>query len=165
MPTSNVRPNAGSDSPATGNAYAEWVQRQNESYRVAAIKRLQSEMPQDECAVAPTQENLKTSKWRLGFDAFATSQNLETHIHAVERVPPEGRGHSARFIPIRFMFTNKISKDEKLLLAFDAFVLSEILGHEVSLGKIIHGYNHATLKVKTSALVLKQAHWVRGGLS
>ena len=56
------------------------------------------------------------------------------------------------FIPIRFVFTNKLGKDEKLLLAFDAFVLSEILGREVSLGKIIHGDNHATLKVKTSTL-------------
>src|ERR1035438_5846952 len=68
--------------PATGNAYAEWVQRQNESYRVAAIKRLQSEMPQDECAVAPTQENLKTSKWRLGFDAFATSDRKSTRLNS-----------------------------------------------------------------------------------
>ena len=39
-----------------------------------------------------------------------------------------------------------------MLLAFDAFVLFEMLGHEVRLGKIIHGDDHATLKVKTSAL-------------
>jgi predicted RecB family nuclease len=56
-------------------------------------------------------------------------------------------------IPIRFVFTNKLGKDEKLLLAFDAIVLSEILGREVSVGKIIHGDNHATLKVKVSALI------------
>jgi hypothetical protein len=106
-------------------------------------------MPQDECAIAPAQESLKTSKWRLGFDvAVATSQNLETRLQAVERVAPEGRGKSARLIPIRFVFTNKLGKDEKLLLGFDAIVLSEILGREVSLGKIIHGDNHATLKVK-----------------
>ena len=138
--------------PATGNAYAEWAQGQNESYRDAAIKRFRSEGPQDECAVAPAQEGLKTSKWRLGFDVVATSQNLETRLHAVERVPSEGRGKSARFIPIRFVFTNKLGKDEKLLLAFDAFVLSEILGREISLGKIIHGDNQSTLKVKTSTL-------------
>jgi hypothetical protein len=78
--------------PATGNAYAEWVQSQNESYRAATIERLRSEVPQIECAVALAQENLKTSKWRLGFDIVATSQNLETRLHAVERVPPEGRG-------------------------------------------------------------------------
>jgi hypothetical protein len=32
---------------------------------------------------------------------------------------------------------------------FDAVVLSEILGREVSLAKIIHGDDHGTLKVKT----------------
>ena len=139
--------------PAPGNVYAEWVQRQNESYRVAAIERLQSEVPQEEWAVAPAQENLKTSKCRLGFDVSVTpSDNLETNVHAIERVPPEGRGKSAQFIPIRYVFTNKLGKDEKLLLAFDALVLSEILGREVSLGKIIYGDNHAMLKVKISAL-------------
>jgi predicted RecB family nuclease len=139
--------------PATGNDYAEWEQRQNESYRNAAIERLMCEVPEDECAVAPAQESLKTSKWRLGFDVLvATSQNLETRLHAVERVPPEGRGQSARLIPTRFVYANKLGKDEKLLLAFDAFVLSEILGCGMGLGKIIHGDNHATLKVKTSTL-------------
>jgi predicted RecB family nuclease len=139
--------------PATGNPYAEWAQSQNESYRDTAIERLRSEMPQDECAIAPAQESLKTSKWRLGFDvAVATSQNLETRLQAVERVAPEGRGKSARLIPIRFVFTNKLGRDEKLLLGFDAIVLSEILGREVSLGKIIHGDNHSRLKVKTTTL-------------
>jgi predicted RecB family nuclease len=139
--------------PATGNEYAKWAQSQNESYRDAAIERLRSEGPQEEGAVAPAQEDLKTSKWRLGFDIVATSQNLETRLQAVERVPSEGRGKSARFIPIRFVYTNKLGKDEKLLLAFDAFVLSDVLGGEVSVGKIIHGDNHATQNVKTSTLV------------
>jgi predicted RecB family nuclease len=39
-----------------------------------------------------------------------------------------------------------------LLLAFDALVLSEAVGCEVSHGKIIHGDNHATLNVKISSL-------------
>jgi predicted RecB family nuclease len=139
--------------PATGNDYAEWVKSQNESYRSTAIERLRSEVPPDECAIAPAQESLKTSKWRLGFDvAVATSQNLETRLQAVERVAPEGRGKSARLIPIRFVFTNKLGKDEKLVLAFDAFVLSEILGCGIGLGKITHGENPATLKVKTLSL-------------
>ena len=43
-------------------------------------------------------------------------------------------------------------KDDKLLLAFDAVALSKLLGREVSLGKIIHGDDLSTLKVKTSAL-------------
>ena len=77
---------------------------------------------------------------------------IESPLHAVERVPSEGRGKATQFIPVRFIFRNKLTKDDRLLLAFDAFVLSQILGRDVGLGKIIHGDDHATFKVKTSAL-------------
>ena len=55
----------------------------------------------------------------------------------------------------RSVFRNKLTRDDRLLLAFDALVLSQVLGREVSLGKIIHGDDHATLKVKTPALIGK----------
>jgi len=63
----------------------------------------------------------------------------EARLHAVERVPSEGRGKAARFIPIRFIFFHKLTKDDKLLLAFDAFVLGQALGRDIAFGKIIHG--------------------------
>ena len=50
------------------------------------------------------------------------------------------------------MFRNKLNPDDKLLVAFDARVLSEVLGREAGLGKIVHGENYATLEVKNSAL-------------
>ena len=177
----------------SGNAYAEWVQAQNESYRAEAAKRLTADLPADECASPGSgrreahysAETLKTAKWRFALDVPArtelgssrgneaqtslsqpstlnpkpTDQSLlpsaatiETCLHAVERIPSAGRGQPAQFVPIRFIYRNKLTKDDKLLLAFDAFVLSEMLGRAVSLGKIIHGDDHATLKVKTSAL-------------
>jgi len=34
---------------------------------------------------------------------------LSACLHAVERVPAEGRGKAAQFIPIRFVFTNKLT--------------------------------------------------------
>src|SRR6266581_3864303 len=142
--------------PTSGNAYAEWVQTQNESFRATATERLLLEIPKDESVLWPPAENLKAAKWRLAANVVVQVQMnscvLESKIHALERVPSEGRGRPAQLIPVQFMFTNKLGKDEKLLLAFDAFVLSEMLGREVGLGKIIHGDDHATQKVKTSAL-------------
>jgi predicted RecB family nuclease len=165
----------------SGNEYAGWVRAQDESYQREAARRLQEGVPETERIVAPPiTENFKTAKWRLGMDLVAqtsdrsadshvresvagdpdtrglggprSEQLLKSRLHAVERVPSEGRGKAAQFIPIRFIFRNKLTKDDKLLLAFDAFVLSETLGREVNLGKIIHGDDHATLKVRTSAL-------------
>lgn len=168
-----------------GNAYAEWVQSQSESYRAEAAKRLTADVPADECVVAPVGENLKTAKWHLAVDTLVRTPELaspeprssrghealtekseiemslltsaatvpeiqpqciaESRLHAIERVPSEGRGKVAQFIPIRYIFINKLGKDHKLLLAFDAFVLSETLGREVSLGKIIHGDDRAVV--------------------
>src|SRR6266849_6939633 len=137
----------------TGNDYADWVRNQNESYREAGTKRLMEGIPPDECVLPSTDPaNLKAAKWRLALDFPAPVQNLESRLHAVERVASEGQGKPAQFIPIRFVFTNKLTRDDKLLLAFDALVFSEMLGHEASLGKIIHGDHYATLKVKTSDL-------------
>jgi predicted RecB family nuclease len=121
-------------------------------------------------------ETLKTAKWRVAVDvparieldssrgdggqpsppenshSLTSAATIETCLHAVERIPSAGRGQPAQFIPIRFIYRNKLTKDDKLLLAFDAFAVSEMLGRAVSLGKIIHGDDHAALKVKTSAL-------------
>jgi predicted RecB family nuclease len=84
--------------------------------------------------------------------SLTSAATIENCLHAVERIPSAGRGQPAQFIPIRFIYRNKLTKDDKLLLVFDAFVVSEMLGRAVSLGKIIHGDDHAALKVKTSAL-------------
>jgi predicted RecB family nuclease len=163
----------------SGNEYAAWVRGRDESYRREAARALQEAVPETERVVAPpTTENLKAAKWRLAVDLLAqtpdradsyvresppnedthgpgapcSEQLLESRLHAVERVPSEGRRKPAQFIPIRFVFRNKLTKDDRLLLAFDAVVLSQMLGRAVGLGKIIHGDEHATLKVKTSAL-------------
>jgi hypothetical protein len=91
--------------------------------------------------------------------------SLVACLHAVERVPSAGRGKPTQFIPIRFIFTNKLTKDDRLLLGFDALVLSKALGREIAVGKIIHGDDHAMLKVKTSALAGEvRSAWKRSRL-
>jgi len=141
---------------STGNAYAEWVKTQDESYRISETSRLAASLPTDQVETSPASEHLKSAKWKLATNvtvqAPVDSSCVESSIHVVERIPSEGRGKAAQFIPIRFIFRNKLIKDDKLLMAFDAFVLSQSLGREISVGKFIHGDDHATLKVKTSAL-------------
>ena len=141
--------------PASGNAYAEWVESQNASYRATEIERLLSETPKGEVAVSPPLENLKAAKWRLAANLAAHARvnacDLEPEVDAVERAPPEGRGRPPQLIPIRFIFTNQLGEDDKLLLAFDTFVLSEVTGREISFCRIVHGDDHSALKVKTAA--------------
>ncbi len=77
---------------------------------------------------------------------------LETSLHVIERVPAEGRGKAAQFIPIRFIFFNKLTKNDKLLMAYSALVLGQEVGRDIAVGKLIHGDDHVTQKVKISAL-------------
>jgi predicted RecB family nuclease len=137
----------------TENAYADWLSIQNESCRREGVKCLTARTAPGEHVGSPSATtNLKLAKWQFAIDYVVRSQNLESRLHAVERIPSGGRSKAVQFIPIRFIPTNKISRDDKLLLAFDALVLSELLGHEVGIGRIIHGEDQAALKVKTSAL-------------
>ena len=136
----------------TDRRYVQWTQAQNDSYAAAEIRRLLSKTHRSECIVSPSADQLKADKWRLSTGVLAQTPHLEACLHAVERLPSAGRGKPAHISAIHFISTNKISKDTKLLLAFDALALSEMLKQEVSLGKILHGDNHATLNVKTSSL-------------
>src|SRR6266404_2971269 len=72
-----------------GNAYAEWVQTQNDSYRADATKRLMDGPPADECVVGPAAENLKVAKWRFALDVpvrieLCSSRGNEAQISAPE---------------------------------------------------------------------------------
>ena len=93
---------------ATGNAYAAWVQAKNEVCRVEGIKLLIAEVPDGERLVASPTENLKAATWRMAADLPAQAPNIETRVPIVERAPSAGRGKAAQFIPIRFVWTNKV---------------------------------------------------------
>lgn len=137
----------------TGNAYAAWVRTKNDVFRIEGTKRLVAEVTPDKYAIGTqAMGSLKQAAWHLGIDLAVHSQELQCFCHAVEQIPSAGRGRTTQFVPIRFLFRNKLNRDDKVLLAFDARALSEVLSRAVGLGKIVHGENYVTLKVKTSAL-------------
>jgi predicted RecB family nuclease len=139
--------------PTAGNAYAEWARAQNEAYYEGGLKRLLAMLSESDYAIAPPISKYpKDSTWRLAIDMRLRTDNLESRLQAVEKMPSEGRGRPLQFVPYRFEFANKLTKNQKLSLAFDALVLSETVGRQVNLGKIIYGDGHATLKVKLSSL-------------
>ena len=144
--------------PPSGNMYAEWVRAQTDSFRVDATEQLYSGRTKDEFALSPSSENLKAATWQMATNVIVNAQTnygiLESMIEAVERVPSEGQGRRSptQYIPVRFVFTNKLNKDETLLLAFDALVLSKALEREITNGRIIHGSNHTMKAIKTSRL-------------
>lgn len=71
----------------------------------------------------------------------------------IERIDVPGRIKRHYFIPIRFLPNEKITKRHKLLLAFDALVLSVASGKTPSFGKIIHGINQKIVKIRLAGLM------------
>jgi len=138
----------------SGNTYAEWVKTQDDFYRATETERLVAQLPNDEVAFSPPTDNIVAEKWRCAFSVMLQVPTeygvLESVLHAMERVTSTNKGNLTEFIPIRFVFASKLDKDDKLLLGFDAFVLSESLGRETRIGKIIHGADSATLQVSVS---------------
>lgn len=63
------------------------------------------------------------------------------------------RAKADQFIPLRLCPANTLTKYDRLLLAFDAWVLSKALGCEVSWGLIIHGDQHIAQRVNTVPLI------------
>jgi hypothetical protein len=56
---------------------------------------------------------------------------------------------------VRFVSFNKLTKHHRLLAVFDAIVLSEAVGQEVALCKIIHGDDYNVVNMKTGSLTCK----------
>jgi hypothetical protein len=104
------------------------------------------------CHRPSSHRNSRSAQWQLALDLVARSGNLRCSCHAVERIPSAGRGRAAQFVPIRFAFTNKLTRHDKRLLAFDAVVISKVFRREVTLGRIIKEDDRVTLIVKVSAL-------------
>jgi predicted RecB family nuclease len=142
-----------------GNAYAEWTRSQNEIYYESGLKYLLEIFPKsDRATEALISAQVKEVTWRVASDVCLQINGLESHLQAVERIPPEERGKSSQFIPYRFRFTNKLTNNDKMSLAFDALVLAETVGCEVSFGKIIHGDGTDVLKVNLASLVSEVKH-------
>ena len=139
---------------SSGNTFAEWVKTESDFYRATQTERLVARLPNDEIAFSPPMGAAQTAKWlvasSLTVQVQGDSRVLESALHAVERMTLTAKGTLSEFIPIRFVYTNKLDKDEKLLLSFDAFVLSESLRREVRFGTIIHGTDSATLRLRVS---------------
>jgi predicted RecB family nuclease len=135
-------------------AFAEWLRAKEETYLIKYIKCLtQGTATQEQVFLSPSAAgSLKRAKWLFGVGVKACTQNLETVIQVMERLPAIKRSRTVQVIPIRFTFFNKLTGNNRMQLAFDSLVLSEVLGRKICLGKIVHGDEYTVAKVKTDTL-------------
>ena len=135
------------------NVYAEWVRDKNNSYRKAGTLQILNSIQRKDCVSSPSEnENFKTSIWKFASDVTVSIKDLESHIHLIERVSL--KDHTpVQLVPIRIIANNKLTKFDKLMIAYDASILAENSKSEIAYGKIIHGDSFSCSKIKTSLLV------------
>jgi predicted RecB family nuclease len=104
----------------------------------------------------PAVEAIQQQHYRLILDCTLHASDLRAHVHGLELIrSPRTKGRSA-YVPIRFVPTERISTADKLLLAFDASVLSKACGiTPPRLGKLVHGREYATTTVPLAPLYTK----------
>jgi len=141
----------------TRNAYADWFRAKSDDFCREGIGRLLAGAKIDDCSTGTEGiERGSLALFQSAVDFFAQNENLRVSCHAVERIPSAGRSRAAQLVPIRFVFSNRPTRQDKLILAFEALVISKALGREVTLGRIIYGDGHVTLNVKVSALASRR---------
>ena len=86
-------------------------------------------------------------------DCQVRAQEMQSHLYAVERLTSPDKTNHRPYMPIRCVPREKITKQDKLLLAFDALALCTVSGQAPLFGKIIHGRKQATAKVELAGLM------------
>ena len=137
----------------TGNTFAGWLTAQQGAYRSDGINRM--------TAICGGEENitgyvdapaLKSGQWRLAVNCVVRANAWESHLDALERCAQPKRGKRVHLVPLRFVEASKVTSKDKLLVAFDALVLAGMTGHEVPVGRLIHGPEYSRLKVRVPLL-------------
>jgi predicted RecB family nuclease len=129
-------------------AFLEWERHLVEDYKRQCHRQLRAAFREAECLVGSVfPQDLDNSGCRLVMDCTVRAQEMQSHLHAVERVAAPGTTNHSPYMPIRCVPREKITTQDKLLLAFDALVLWTVSGEAPRCGKIIHGRKQATTKV------------------
>src|SRR5437016_3758321 len=102
---------------------------------------------------------------RFIFDCLVHADKMVSHIHAIERLPSPGTETANVCVPIRCVPAEKITTHERLMLAFDALVLSQHFGKLPPFGTIIHGNKPIASKVTLSASLLASVQAILGKIA
>jgi hypothetical protein len=102
---------------------SDWQGHIAENYQKNCLDYLRSASAADCFVGTPRPEDLRNAKYPLILQPLITTQDAESHVHALEREAVPTRKGRSPYVPIRFVPFEKISQHYKLMLAFDAFVL------------------------------------------
>jgi predicted RecB family nuclease len=137
---------------ATENDFTIWSETRRKSYCLDGLQRLRSNHPRTIDGGAPNPGHWRHALWDFAFNQIVRADHYEAHLEAVQRVQLDGAVHLSKFIPIRFVPENKLSRSDKLISGFEALALAKALGAKVGIAKLIHGDKRTTSTLNADAL-------------
>ncbi|HUY92234.1 MAG TPA: TM0106 family RecB-like putative nuclease [Pirellulales bacterium] len=100
----------------------------------------------------PSLEIAIQSRVRFVVGATALVGNLCSRLDLLERLD-DGEKNAAMYAPVLFVRSNKVTKSDRLLLAFQALTFSHVHGAVPVVGKIIFGGEFRLVRVRLASLV------------
>jgi predicted RecB family nuclease len=89
---------------------------------------------------------------RIIVDAAATAGNVQSQIQLLVRAEHGGGTGVLSYVPVMFVQDDKITRRDKLLIAFQAHVLASVLGASPAEARIVHGEEYKARRVKIEPL-------------
>jgi predicted RecB family nuclease len=100
-------------------------------------------------------QSLKDRRYHLVLDYIVAQSEINVRLDALVLNRVKRARLDCPYIPVRFVPSEKLSTDDKLMLAFDAVALSKVYGKTPRAGRIIHGRNHTMATIALFPLLGK----------
>ncbi len=135
--------------------FSDWHLRLRERFEQTGWKQLSSNAKGDRSYVetAPRQV-VEEHRNRSILDYRAVLPEIHSSLHTLELIR-SASNTLCPYLPIRFVPSEKLKTSDRLLLAFDALALSQIVGKTPQRGRIIQGSHYATATIRLAGLLDK----------
>jgi predicted RecB family nuclease len=135
--------------------FSEWQRNLRQKFKETGWERLRSTVREDQWCVGTPLQSLADRRYHFIIDYTVALPEVHSRLHALELIRSASKTRDHLYIPLRFVPSEKLSIDDRLLLAFDAFTLSQTCGKTPHVGRIIHGSQYATVTVPLAGLLDK----------
>ena len=133
----------------------------SQQFKQRAAECLRSRFGDDEVYVGtPSQRTLKQGSHRIVLRPLIKSSDLSTEPDALWRMPLGSGASSFRYSPVRFVRNEKVSRFDKLMLAFDGLALKQHSSNPLGSGKLIYGSRYNIVTVPLAKLFENVRHSV-----
>jgi hypothetical protein len=135
--------------------FSQRAQNQREEYRESCRELLCSALHTPSFVGTPDLQSLKDRRYHLVLDYVVAQSEIDVRLDALVLNRVKRARLDCPYIPVRFVPCEKLSTDDKLMLAFNAVALSKVYGKTPRAGRIIHGRNHTMANIALFPLLGK----------